>query len=129
MTDRPVALILDTSAVLSFVRSSIHVGEVIAEAADEQGVAAIPLPCLVEAAQAAVDLDRLEVLAEHPDTVVLAEDPQNWRALASLLPLTGEYPAACAVLAAIDVERWVLSARPQLYAGVNGGAMVIPIDE
>lgn len=128
MTGRSVALILDTSAVLSFVRSSIHVGEVIAEAADEHRVTAIPLPCLVEAAQTAVDQDRLEVLAGHPDTVVLAEDPENWRALASLLAVTGEYPAACAVLAAIDVERWVLSARPQLYAGVNDGALVIPID-
>lgn len=129
MTARPISLVLDTSAVLSFVRSSIHVGEVIAEIADERGLAGIPLPCAVEAAQAAVDVDRLEVLLEHPDTVLLAEDVENWRALAALLPVTGEYSAACAALAAIDAERWVLSSRPELYAGVNDGAIAIPLAE
>lgn len=126
---RPVALILDTSAVLSFVRSSMHVGEVIAEVADERGVVAIPVSCLVEAAQHAVDDDQLTLLVEHPDTLVLVEDAENWRALAALVPVTGGYAPACAALAAIDFERWVLSARPELYAGVNGGALVIPIGE
>lgn len=126
---RPVALVLDTSAVLSYVREEIHVGAVLADVADEAGLAAIPLPCLVEAARHAVDGERLTLLVEHPDTMVATEDADNWRALVSLSSVTGEYQAACAALLAIDNERWVLSARPDLYAGVADGALVIPIGD
>jgi hypothetical protein len=45
----PVRLILDTSAIAAFARGSIHVGEVLAEIADEHAVALLPLACLVEA--------------------------------------------------------------------------------
>lgn len=126
---RPVSLVLDTSAVLSYVREEIHVGAVLADVADEQGVAAIPLPCLVEAAGLAVDSDRLALLVGHAGTLVIAEDVENWQALVSLCAVTGDYGAACAALAAIDCERWVLSSRGDLYAGISDGELVVPIGD
>ena len=41
-TDRPIRLIFDTSAIVAFTRQSIHVGEVLAEVADEHAVAGLP---------------------------------------------------------------------------------------
>jgi hypothetical protein len=42
VTDRPIRIVLDTSAILAFCRESIHVGEVIAEVADETAWSAYP---------------------------------------------------------------------------------------
>lgn len=39
MTDRPIKIIFDTSAITAFTRSSIDVGEVLAEVNDENGAA------------------------------------------------------------------------------------------
>jgi hypothetical protein len=50
-----VRAILDTTAVLGYAAGSIHVGEVIAEVADEKATFGVPLPCLVEAARARTD--------------------------------------------------------------------------
>jgi hypothetical protein len=56
-----VTLLPDTSAILEFARQSIHVGEVIAEVEDDKALVGLPLACLVEAAQSAVDVDRLDL--------------------------------------------------------------------
>lgn len=52
MTDehRPVRLVLDTTAIVGFVRGAVSVGELLAEIDAEHGTAVVPLPCLVEAA-------------------------------------------------------------------------------
>jgi hypothetical protein len=49
VSEPDVRLVLDTSAAIAYARSSIHVGEVLAEIADERAVAALPLACLVAA--------------------------------------------------------------------------------
>lgn len=130
MTARTVRLVLDASAVVEFTRSSIHVGEVLSEIADEEGAtAALPLACLVEAVHSAVDHDRLEILAAHPAVTVLAGDAHDWRALAELYDLMGRQDTAAAALLALDAATAVLTRQPALYAGVSTPDLVIPIDE
>jgi hypothetical protein len=129
VSDRPIRLILDRSAVVAYTRGSIHVGEVLAEINDEAGCAAIPLPCLVEAARAAADHSRLELLVDHEATLVLADDPSKWRDLAALRDVVDSHDGVSAALAAIDLDVDILTRTPRLYAGVAGGDLVIPFDD
>ena len=126
--NRPIRLVLDTSAVLAFVRQSVHVGEVLVEVDDNAAVAAIPLACLVEAARDAVDHDQLVFLAEHPSTVIVAEEAGHWRMLGGLCSMTGGYASASAALTALDARCWVLTANPAIYASV-GGELAVPIED
>lgn len=109
--DRPVRVILDASAIVAFTRSSIHVGEVLAEVDDEGCATGLPVPCLVEAVHAVADTDRLDLLVTHRATVILP-DETSWQALA-----------------AIDYDAAVLSTRPGLYAGLDNGGLVITAEE
>ena len=127
--ERALRQILDTSAVLSFTQRSIHVGEVLAQVADEDAVAGIPLICLLEASRSAADQGRLALLVEHRFTEVLAEDPAQWQALATLYDIVGRLDAASAALAALDYGVDVLTRQPGLYTVVDGGSMVIPIEK
>ena len=126
MSDQPVKVILDTSAIVAFTHGSIDVGEVIAEVHDEYAVAGLPMLCLVEASGAVADGDRLDLLVNHQATALLAPDPGDWQALAAVYDSVGRLDAASAVLAAIDLGCQVLSNRPGLYAGLEGGGPVIP---
>lgn len=42
MTDRPILVVLDTSAVRAYADGSVDVGEVMTEVADEYGLVAVP---------------------------------------------------------------------------------------
>jgi hypothetical protein len=131
---RPVRFVLDTSAIAAFARGSIHVGEVLAEVADEDAVALLPLACLVEAVHgqrfASEEDARLDLLVGHPATEMLADDPQVWRSLAYTYDLVGSADAAAAALAAIDYGVSLLSRYPSRYAGLDGGGrLVLPLDE
>lgn len=127
--ERPIRLVLDTSAVLAFVRQSVHVGEVLVEVDDNNAVAAIPLACLVEAVRDAVDQDQLALLAEHLSTVVFGAAVEDWRALGALCAITGGYAAATAALTAMDASCWILTARPELYEHIAAGGLVVPIED
>jgi hypothetical protein len=78
---RPVLLVLDTSAILAYARGSIHVGEPIAEVANDGGVAGLPVPCVAEARWMVADLDRLKMLIGHHATELVAS-PEDWSSLA-----------------------------------------------
>jgi hypothetical protein len=77
------------------------------------------------------------LLAGREGLVVLAEvcvapadhvKPGDWRALAASVDIVGQADSATAVLAAIDHDCDVLTARPRLYAGLDGD-MILPIEE
>jgi hypothetical protein len=129
VSEPDVRLVLDTSAAIAYARSSIHVGEVLAEIADERAVAALPLACLVAADPAVTDTAGLRMLAEHAATVVLTDGPDMWRELAAMAEIVGRLDASSAALAGIDFGVEVLTGSPGLYAGVGDGSMVIPIEE
>ena len=127
MSDRPVKVILDASAIVAFTRGSINVGEVLAEVNDEYAAAGLPILCLVEGSRAVADGDRLELLVQHPATAVLALSPEDWQALAAIYDSVGRLDAGSAVLAAIDLDCQVLTGQPGLYASLANGGPVIPI--
>lgn len=126
---RTVRLILDTSAIIAFTRGSINVGEVLAEIDDCGGAAALPLACLIAAAPAAADMDRLDLLVAHPATVVIADEPDLWRPLVSMCEIVGRADAASAALAAIDYGVEVLTRQPGLYSVLNAGDLTITIED
>jgi hypothetical protein len=125
---RAARLVLDTTAMTAWCRGSIAVGELLAEVNDENGAALVPLSCLVEANHLTASLEReyLELLLEHPATVLVADDPQDWPALAELRTLTGGADSASAALLALDAGADVLTRDPQRYAGIKGGRITLP---
>jgi hypothetical protein len=129
-TRRPIKVVLDASAVVEFTRESVHVGELLAEIDDEEGAAAIPLSCLVEAVHAVADTDRLNLLVGHRATVVIADAPADWQVLAATNNIVGRVDAASAALTALDNNGCaVLTRYPGLYAGMEAGGLTITIEE
>jgi hypothetical protein len=126
---RPVQLVLDASAIVEFTRESVHVGEVLAEVASEGAVAALPVPCLVEAVHAVADDDRLGLLVGHNATVVITDERADWRVLATAYDTVGRADAASAFLAALDHDAGLLTRQPGLYAGIDNDSLVLPIDD
>jgi hypothetical protein len=129
--DRPIRVILDTSAVLRFVRSgeaSIGVGETIAEIRDEDAGFGVPLLCLAEAWRTGGEEhpELFEVLARDPALVMLSE-PADWRAVAEAVDIAGRADAAVAALLAIDYDVGLLSTMPALYAGFGDPDLVIEV--
>jgi hypothetical protein len=122
---------LDASAILRFVRGgerSIGVGEVIAEIAEEDAVAGLPVVCLAEAWRIAGDeaADLFQVLVEHEATDLL-DGPWDWRAVASAADLTGRLDAAVAAQLANAHGVLLLSATPGLYGGFANPEFVIEV--
>jgi hypothetical protein len=122
---RPVLMVLDTSAILAYTRGSIHVGEPIAEVDSDGGVVGIPALCLAEVSWMVNDADRLKLLADHHATRVVAET--NWVGLGENLSFTGRVDCASAALTAVIADCDVLTAQPGLYGGMAGGGPVIPL--
>jgi hypothetical protein len=126
---RPIRVVLDTSAIIEFTRQSIHVGELIAEVDDEQCAVALSVLSLAEALHSVADPDRLDLLVDHHATILLSADVADWRALAATYDIVGRLDAAAAALAAIDYNCAVLTRQTSLYAGLDGGGLIIPIED
>lgn len=130
MSDQlPIGIVFDASAVLSYVRGQVDVGETLIEVADNQAVAAIPVVSLATAWQVAVDRDRLMLLVDHSTTEVVGAAPHDWQSLALLAELTGDVETAAAALVANDNVCPVMSARPDQYGQIGDGTLAIPIGE
>jgi hypothetical protein len=126
VTERPVRLILDTSAIIAFTHGSIDVGELIAEIDDEDAAVGIPVLCLVAASHATEDTDRLHLLVHHAASALLDLRAVDWRVLAAIGETVGRLDAAAALLAAIDLRCQILSSDIEWYAGLAGGGPIIP---
>ena len=124
--ERPVLIVLDTSAILAYTRGSIHVGEPMAEVDTDGGVVGLPALCLAEASWMVDDPDRLALLNDHHATRVVTTEA-NWAGIGENLNVTGRLDSASAVLAAVRADCDVLTAQPGLYGGMAGGGPVIPI--
>lgn len=127
MSEFAIHVVLDTSAIIAFAHESIAVGEIIAEVSDEDhGTVGLPHLCLVEAATVTADTDRLEVLVNNPVTRVVDSDPEDWRGLGLTHMTVGRLDATQAAAVAVDAGCAVLTARPGLYAGLDGDGPIIP---
>ncbi|MFI5938103.1 hypothetical protein [Actinoplanes sp. NPDC051494] len=121
-----INLVLDTTAILGFVRGIDAVGEVVREVADAGLLVALPVTCMAQAHQSAVDEDLLQVLASNPATLVIGDEPDEWLTLAHLLGLVDDLPAASAALLAVDAGCLVLTARPERYSSIGSGELALP---
>lgn len=71
MTERPIRVLLDASAVVAFTRGSLEVGEVVAEVNAENTAVGLPQLCLPEAEHSVADPARLDLLVTHRATQLL----------------------------------------------------------
>ncbi|MCA2214453.1 PIN domain-containing protein [Jidongwangia harbinensis] len=115
MTERPVHIILDTSAIIACTRGSVDVGETLSEIDDERGAVGLPVLSLVEAGHRLTDTGWLDLLLEHRATAILDLNGSDWPALAAMYRDVEHVDAASAALAAIDHRCPMLTARPRLY--------------
>jgi hypothetical protein len=132
VTDEPrtVRLVLDTTAVVGFVRGAVSVGELLAEIDAERGTAVVPLPCLVEAAAGTVDAGPwLNILVDHPATYVVSTDVDEWRQVAAVRSLVGAYEPAAAAWQALTYGVDILTRTPELYAELGGGGITLPFTD
>lgn len=130
MTDRPVQLVLDTSAILDYCRGSLPVGELLVEIDAEGGAVALPLLCLVEAATVRPEDEQwLDMLVQHPATEVVGVDAGLWKMLAAIRDTVGRVDAAFAALLALDYDTDVATRTPGLYAGLGGGEIALPLED
>lgn len=116
--------VLDATAVEAYAAGSIHVGELLAEIADEHvpedgALVSVPAPALVAAHVAGADLDRLEVLVGLPHVDVT--QVIGWRQHATAAVLFGTLDRACAVVHhARGRADYVITCEPDVYgAGVD----------
>jgi hypothetical protein len=128
---RTVRLVLDSTAISSWVRESIAVGELLAEVNDEYGAVIVPLPCLVESAHATAMLNRprLDLLLAHEATVLVGDDPAEWVALTELRTLTGRADCASAALIALDYQVDVMTRDSRWYSSVAGGQFALQFED
>lgn len=125
MSDRPVRLVLDTSAIIAYTHGSIDVGETIAEIDDEYAAVALPVLCLLEAHRVVADHDRLMVLVNHPAAITLTIEPDDWPAVATFADAGGRIDAAAAALVAADYGATVLTRQPGPYRAMSPDIPVI----
>jgi hypothetical protein len=118
VTDRPIRLVLDTTAALAYAHGSDAVGETIREVLDEDAGYAMPVICLAEAA-AQLDerrLPLLDLLVAHTHAVVVPL-PDDWRALATACRLYGNVARGAAMTMAAQHRAYVLTGEPTAYGG------------
>jgi hypothetical protein len=127
--DRPIRLILDTSALLTYLTGSLHVGEPLHEVVEEGAVFAVPSPAAAEALAEVDDgHDRalLIRLLDHGSCNPLPAPGDAWLDLAYWRRVTGRIDLAACALAALDYDAAVLTAEGGRY---GEGVPVIDIED
>jgi len=127
MTDRPIRIVLDASAIVAYARGSIDVGETIGEVNDDGATVGLPVLSLIEANRVVVAKDWPDNLLDHEATAVLDVDGSDWRALAAMYDTIDPLDAASAALATIDYRCPVLTSRPAQYGATRAADWVITL--
>jgi hypothetical protein len=125
VSDQPIRVVLDTSAVIAYAHGSLNVGEVIVEVTEEHGSFAVPAVCLVQAANAVADA-QLRLLTAHRACRVLSLLAEDWPPLVAAMRVLRRLDLAAALYTARQADGYVLTAEPRAY-GDDGGQAVIPI--
>jgi hypothetical protein len=123
---RPVHLVLDASAVVSYARGSEHVGETLTQVAENDASFTVPLTVLTVAATQ-VDRSWIELLVRHSAFAPGLTQWIRWPAFAATLRLVGRLDPAEALLTALDLHCDVLTAEPRLYEPLGDDPPVIAI--
>jgi hypothetical protein len=117
--DIVVRAVLDSSAVLSYARGHVHVGELLIEVADEEALVALPVLALLDAYTHIAETDpargRIEVLAALPTIMVLPLERNEAADIAAIIPLAkGDLPRAHTTWAALQYGAYYITVEPEL---------------
>ncbi|WP_125804832.1 hypothetical protein [Actinoplanes sp. ATCC 53533] len=128
---REIRVVLDRSALESYTKGHVHVGEVITEVADDANVG-IPATVLMEAQARALGDERaralLQLLAAAEGVVVLALGAAEAARAAGTVPLVdGDLPLAHGVWAANANAAFYLTTDPDQVKSVIPDAHVIRV--
>jgi hypothetical protein len=137
MTDVEIEIraVLDASAMLSYARGHVHVGELVVMIADEDAYAGLPAVALLDAYSRVADAPgraRLGVLATLPSVAVLPLGAAETPDVAAVVGMVkGDVGRAHAVWAALDHGAYYLTAEPHLAPSVIPADLVhpIPVDD
>lgn len=117
--DVRIRAVLDSSAVLSYVRGHVHVGELLIEIADEGAHMGLPALALLDA-YTRVGADdparaRLDLLVALPAIAVLPLGSAEAAGVSTIVPLVkGDLPRAHAVWAALRLGAYYVTVEPPL---------------
>jgi hypothetical protein len=125
VTNRPVHLVFDTSAIAAYA-TTVDVGEMIGEVNANGAAFALPVSCLVEAAQILPD-DAVTWLASHEAAVVVGDNPDGWRALVAMRHLLGGLDVAAALDAAERYDCDIYTTAPERYTKLGDEPPVLPL--
>lgn len=134
--DIEIHAVLDSSAMMSFARGHVHVGELLIQIADEHAYTGLPTVALLDAyAQIGADptaRERLGVLATLPGVKVLPLGPAEASEVAATVRLVkGDLARAHAVWAALKHGGYYLTCEPRQTPSPLDPELIhyIPIDE
>jgi hypothetical protein len=114
VSERPVRLVLDTSAILSYAKAeTLHVGETITQVEENGAAFGVPIACLAMAGGA--DATLLHMLTTHPACELLTVEVEEWRQWAAMTDVLGRLDAAAALVAASYFDCDVLTCDLGLY--------------
>jgi len=132
-TEPEIRAVLDRSALQSYLRGHIHVGELMHECADEEGVfVAIPTTALAEASASYAEDAKTEALLRLITTLpaarVLDLDRDSALAMAKTLPLAkGDLSRAHAVWAANKYRALYFTTEPDEVTSLVPADNIQPI--
>lgn len=115
-----IRAVLETTAILSYARGQVHVGELLVEVADEGACVGLPTVALLDAYSRVGDdvqgRARIEILAATPGIVVLPLGPREAAAISETVSRLGSNGSA---VADYDLARahaaWAATAHSAYY--------------
>jgi hypothetical protein len=127
--DIEIRAVLDSSAMLSYARGHVHVGELLVDIADEGAYTGLPTVALLDAySQVGADRPahaRLGVLATLPGVEVLPLGSRETADVATTVRLVkGDLARAHAVWAALEHDAYYLTSEPHLTPSVIAPELV-----
>ncbi|BCJ54686.1 hypothetical protein Asp14428_61610 [Actinoplanes sp. NBRC 14428] len=133
MSENPVIrAVLDRSALRSYARGHLHVGELLVDIADEGAAMGIPAAALLDAHAASVGDEHaralLRLLVTLPGIKVLDLDARTAPPAADVMPAAkGDIPRSHAVWAAKEHEAYYLTTEPTAVQGLLPPGQIHPI--
>lgn len=111
-----VAVVLDSSAALSYSMGSHQVGEALGALLEEPGTRfAVPAVCLAEAGAIADDSELLMLLGAHERGMVALPPVRRWPQLVTLSRQLGSPKWAVPFLLAAANDAYLLTCTPERY--------------
>jgi hypothetical protein len=115
-----VAVVLDSSAALSFSMGTRQVGEVLGALLEDSGLSfAVPAVCLAEAGAITDDADLLMRLGHHARGVVTPMPARRWQQLLTLSRRLGSPKWAVPFLLAAANDAYLLTSTPERYPAAD----------